>query len=127
MKRHDVASVREAFTALSQRANESLGSFDESLIGIGRYVAGSSPWEKHHNGDELLFVTDGEVLIEVLEDSGSSWTERLTEGSLFVVPRGKWHQLTASENVNILYISPSEDGAERKQEHPIREYGSQLL
>jgi quercetin dioxygenase-like cupin family protein len=28
---------------------------------MGRYVAGSSPWERHNNGDELLLVTDGEV------------------------------------------------------------------
>ncbi len=119
MMKHDVASIREAFAALSQRANESLGSFDEGSIGVGRYVAGSSPWEKHNNGDELLLVTDGEVQIEVLEPSGNSWTELLEEGSLFVVPKGKWHQLTATDNVNILYISPSEDGVERKREHPV--------
>ncbi len=119
MKNHDVASIRETFATLSRRANESLGSFDESSIGIGRYVAGPSPWERHNNGDELLFVTDGEVQIEVLEASGDSTKERLKEGSLFVVPKGKWHQLTAADKVNILYISPSEDGVERKREHPM--------
>jgi mannose-6-phosphate isomerase-like protein (cupin superfamily) len=116
MKKHDVTRIREAFAALSRRANESLGSFDESSIGIGRYVAGSSPWEKHNNGDELLLVTDGEVQIEVLEASGVSYKEQLKEGSLFVVPKGKWHRLTATDNVNILYVSPGEDGVERKQE-----------
>ncbi|HJN49887.1 MAG TPA: cupin domain-containing protein [Pseudomonadales bacterium] len=119
MKKYDVAGIREAFTALSQRSNESLGSFDDGSIGIGRFVAGSSPWEKHNNGDELLLVTDGEVQIEVLESPVDSWTELLEEGSLFVVPKGHWHQLTATDNVNILYISPSEDGVERKREHPI--------
>lgn len=82
MKTHDITSIRKAFAELSTRANESLGSFDQSSIGIGRYVAGSSPWERHNNGDELLLVTDGAVQIEVLK-----------EGSLFVVPKGKWHQL----------------------------------
>ena len=53
MMKYDVTSIREVFAVLSQRANESLGSFNESSIGIGRYVAGSSPWEKHKNGDEL--------------------------------------------------------------------------
>jgi len=119
MKKYDISSIREAFAALTQRTNESLGFFNEWSIGIGRYVAGSSPWEKHNNGDELLLVTDGEVQIEVLEHSGDSWTELLAHGSLFVVPKGKWHQLTATDNVNILYISPSEHGAERKREHPI--------
>jgi hypothetical protein len=35
-----------------------------------------------------------------------------------VVPRGKWHQLTAHAPVNILFSSPSEDGAERVRERP---------
>jgi len=121
MNKHDVTSIRKAFDALSQRANESLGSFDASSIGIGRYVPGSSPWEKHNNGDELLFVTDGEAQIEVLEASGDSSKEQLKEGSLFVVPRGKWHQLTAADNVNILYVSPDEDGVERQREHPLQD------
>ena len=61
MKRYDTASIRDAFDVLSERANESLGMFDEGSIGMGRYVAGSSPWERHNNGDELLLVTDGEA------------------------------------------------------------------
>jgi len=119
MKTHDVTGIREAFSTLSQRSNESLGTLDGSSIGIGRYVPGASPWERHNNGDELLLVMDGEVQIEVLEPSGDSFKEQLNEGSLFVVEKGKWHQLTATDNVNILYISPAEDGAERMREHPI--------
>jgi len=119
MKKYDVVRIREAFATLTQRANESLGSLNESSIGIGRYIPGSSPWERHNNGDELLFVTDGEVQIEVLGAPGGTTRERLKEGSLFVVPKGKWHQLTAADNVNILYVSPSDDGAERMRDHPV--------
>lgn len=119
MNKYDVRAIRAAFAKLSQRANESLGKFDECSIGVGRYVPGSSPWEKHNNGDELLLVTDGDVRIEVLETSGESHEEQLREGSLFVVPAGKWHRLTATDNVNIFYISPSESGVERTREHPV--------
>ncbi len=114
----DINAIRDAFSALSERSNKSLGHFDERAVGIGRYVPGSSPWEKHNNGDELLYVTDGEVQLEILSDSGESSIEPLTTGSLFIVPRGKWHQLTASDHVNILYISPAEDGVDRQREHP---------
>jgi mannose-6-phosphate isomerase-like protein (cupin superfamily) len=118
MNAHDVAGIRERFAVLTTRANESLGSFDESSVGIGRYVAGSSPWERHDNGDELLFVTDGEVRIEVLDPAGGASAELLPEGTLFVVPRGRWHQLTASAPVNILYVSPAEAGVQRQRERP---------
>ena len=118
MKTYDVGRLRDQLGTLTKRANEQLGSFDADTVGIGRYVPGSSPWERHNNGDELLLVTDGEVQIEVLQRDGGSRVERLGEGHLFVVPRGLWHQLTASAHVNILYISPAEDGVERTREHP---------
>lgn len=69
---YDVRTMRERFSELDERANEPLGSYDESTLGIGHFVSGSSPWERHLNGDELLYVTDGSVSIEVLEGDGSS-------------------------------------------------------
>ena len=118
MEVFDVKSIRQRFDTLSERANESLGSFDNSILGMGRYVAGTSPWERHTNGDELLLVTDGQVAVEVLENDGTSRSFTLDKGALFVVPKGKWHQLTATDNVNIMFASPPEDGAERTREHP---------
>ena len=118
MKVYDVKTIRERFDLLSERANEALGAYDDNLLGIGRYVPGTSPWERHSNGDELLLVTDGQIDVEVLDDDGTSSHFTIEEGGLFVVPQGKWHQLTAADNVNILFASPSEDGAERTREHP---------
>ena len=117
MTSFDTNAIRHRLAALAGRGNESLGRFDAATLGIGRYVPGSSPWERHRNGDELLLVVDGEVDVEVL-DGDRSETTRLSEGALFVVPRGRWHQLTAHQPVNILYASPSEDGAERTRERP---------
>lgn len=121
MEVYDVKSMRERFSLLSERANEPLGLYNQSHVGIGRYVPGSSPWERHTNGDELLYVTDGHVSIEVLEDDGSSMKFEIGEGQLFTVPTGKWHQLSATESVNIMFASPSEDGAERLRKHPFDE------
>ena len=118
MRVYDVKSIRERFETLTERANEALGSFDTSMLGIGRYIPGTSPWEKHTNGDEMLYVADGCVSVEILEDDGSSESFEIGDGQLIVVPSGKWHQLTATNNVNILFASPPEDGAERTREHP---------
>ncbi len=118
MRIYDVTSIREHFSTLSTRANESLGCFGSCSLGIGRYVPGKSPWERHNNGDELLYVTDGHVSVEILENDGTPTTCEIGEGQLFVVPQGRWHQLTANAPVNILFVSPAEDGAERTREHP---------
>ncbi len=118
MKVYDVNASRKRLGALSERRNESLGRYDRSSLGIGRYVAGTSPWERHSNGDELFWVTGGELEIEVLGEDGSSERFTIGDGSLFVVPSGRWHQLTAHAPVTVLYASPAEDGAERTREHP---------
>lgn len=120
MKVHDVKTIRESFNTLAERANESLGTYGDSSLGIGRYIAGTSPWERHSNGDELFLVTEGELEVEVLDDDGGSQHFTIMEDGLFVVPRGKWHQLSLSDNANILYASPSEDGVERTRDHPYR-------
>jgi mannose-6-phosphate isomerase-like protein (cupin superfamily) len=117
MKSYDVDQMRAAFRELDRRAYESLGTFDSTSLGIGRYVPGSSPWERHNNGDELLYIVDGEVDIEVL-GGDEPFKATLRQGALFVVPRGRWHQLTAHAMVNIVFSSPSEDGAERVRERP---------
>ena len=117
METRDITAIRDQFRSLDARANEPLGSFDDSSIGIGRYVPGASPWERHNNGDELLIILDGKVRIEVL-DENSSFCATLSEGSLFTVPRGRWHQLVAEAPVHILYVSPGEDGVERTRSHP---------
>ena len=118
MEPRDITAIRSRFRALDSRANESLGSLDKANIGIGRYIPGASPWERHNNGDELLFILDGSVQVEVLDEDSSDRTT-LAEGALLVVPRGRWHQLVAEAPVHILYVSPSEDGVERTRDHPL--------
>jgi len=118
MRTFDLGRIRKQFASKEGRANESLGTFDRNAVGIGRYVPGTSPWERHDNGDELLVVMDGEVRIDVLADDGASTPAMLTNGTVFTVPRGRWHQLTAAAPVNILYVSPPEDGVTRQREHP---------
>jgi len=119
MTAFDTNAIRARLSAASGRGNESLGRFDATTLGVGRYVPGSSPWERHRNGDELLLVLDGDVDIEVIEGDGSR-TTRLEQGALFVVPKDRWHQLTARAPVLILYASPSEDGVDRTRERPTR-------
>ena len=119
MNIHDIDTIRREFATLTRRANESLGSYDTGTLGIGRYVPGSSPWERHDNGDELLYVTDGEVTVELLEEDGTSTKHDVRAGQLVVIPARRWHRLTAREPVNILFASPSEDGVERSRDHPL--------
>jgi mannose-6-phosphate isomerase-like protein (cupin superfamily) len=102
MKIHDVqaaiAEVKRKGAANPRgRANLNFGRFNNYSVGLGRY-SGKSPWERHLNGDELLYVLESEVEITLLSDSGDEH-EVLCAGCLFVVPKGIWHQLDTSAGV----------------------------
>jgi mannose-6-phosphate isomerase-like protein (cupin superfamily) len=97
-------------------ANMEFGLLNDYSIGLGCY-SGQSPWERHPNGDEMLYVLDGEVKITVLSGREEQH-ETLRSGCLFVVPKDRWHQLDTSDGVSIFYASPPEEGAVRTRHDP---------
>jgi mannose-6-phosphate isomerase-like protein (cupin superfamily) len=122
MKIHDVQAALDAVRQRAAsnprgRANADFGLLNDYSVGLGRY-SGVSPWERHRNGDELLYVVDGDVAITVLSDAGALEREILRSGCLFVVPKDRWHQLDASRGASVFFASPPEDGAERTRDDP---------
>jgi hypothetical protein len=101
MKTYDVLSAvdnvrQKAASNPRGRANADFGLLNDYSLGLGRY-SGLSPWERHRNGDELLYVVDGEVEITLLSDT-------LREDS--------------AGGVSVLFASPPESGAERTRDDP---------
>jgi len=102
-----------------------LGAEPESPIGnfsfhgcTGGVTAfrGRPPWEFHGQGDELLFVLQGESELTVL-DEGIRTVQVLSPGQLVIVPRGHWHSNNARGGVTMLWITPS-DGNEHSWGEP---------
>jgi len=81
-----------------------LTSFNASAIYVGRF-AGQTPWERHPDADELLYVLDGAVDITLLAAEGPTQVS-VAAGSVFVVPRGLWHGQRAPEGVTLLAAVP---------------------
>ncbi len=115
MEAHDVRaavdrlsplSITEATTeADAKAAFARLDSFDHGGIFVGRF-SGTSPWERHPQGDELVHVLDGEVDLTVLTD-GEPVRVTLRAGSVFVVPQGLWHRQVARAVVTLLTATPT--------------------
>jgi quercetin dioxygenase-like cupin family protein len=82
-----------------------LASFNEGAVGVFRTSAGVSPWERHPDDGEFLYVLDGKVEITLITPEG--WrTSVVDAGSIFVVPRGFRHRHTIEEKLVELFVTP---------------------
>ena len=101
MKAYDLQATMKAPANWTSEDGEAsfwmLDSFNKGSVWVGRY-SGQSPWERHPDGDELLYVIEGEAAITLLTDDGPVETT-LHAGSVFVVPQGLWHRVLAREVV----------------------------
>ena len=66
-------------------------------------VEGEFVWHKHDDTDELFFVVDGSLTIEL---RGGAVT--LNAGELYVVPKGVEHRPVAQHECQVLLIEPAE-------------------
>lgn len=82
-----------------------LAGFDRCIVGTIRF-SGQTPWERHP-GDELLYVVQGAVDVTVMLDDGPRHSS-LGEGSVFIVPAGRWHRQAPSPVVSLMFVTPAE-------------------
>ncbi len=94
----DATTEAEASAAL-----RFLGTFNQCMIGLIRF-SGQTPWERHPD-DEFLQVLEGSVHVTVLLDDGPFETT-LTKGSVFVVPKGRWHRQNPLPCVSLMFMTP---------------------
>jgi len=117
MRAHDVMTelkdvptllvTRDTTEAEATAAVRAIGTFDSCLLGVTRF-SGLSPWELHPDADELLYVVEGAVEVTVLVDEGPIVTA-VPAGSVFVVPRGRWHRQHAGEHAGLLFATGATD------------------
>lgn len=69
------------------------------------YYSGSSEWERHPNGDEVVMVLDGTTTVVMLRNAKE---ERffLAEHELVVVPAGVWHRFEGSDRLKVMTVTP---------------------
>ncbi len=112
MKAHDIQAALARLNATSNTiakrggaAFTKLASFNGGGIFLGRF-SGETPWERHPNGDELLHILDGEVEVTI-RDGTSLVQVTLPTGSVFIVPRGRWHRQITRTTVTLLSATPT--------------------
>jgi mannose-6-phosphate isomerase-like protein (cupin superfamily) len=115
MQAHDVATIlarlggprasSDGSATRTGAAFTKVASFDNGGVFVARF-AGQTPWECHPSGDELLHILEGETDV-VIRDDGHPVQVTLKTGSVFVVPRGRWHRQLARSVVTLLSVTPT--------------------
>lgn len=99
-------AITEATTAEeADAAYLHLTELDKLSLGVMRF-SGQTPWERHPDGDELLYALDGEVELTAMTDDGPI-ARTIRAGEAFVCPRGVWHRQLPKPWVTILFGTPN--------------------
>jgi mannose-6-phosphate isomerase-like protein (cupin superfamily) len=94
-----VVSPTQAAAALTELwSPRVIGEVDEAYLKVAK-VHGSLAWHSHEEEDELFLVLKGHLRIELEEGS-----VELSEGELFVVPKGVRHNPVAEQECHLLLI-----------------------
>ena len=69
------------------------------------HFRGSSGWERHPQGDEVVQILEGATRFDILVDEVLQSLE-LSAGMLVVVPQGCWHRFESASGVKVLTVTP---------------------
>ena len=88
---------------MDQWSPKAIAAMNEYLVKVVR-VEGEFVWHAHEDTDELFYVIEGELVID-LEDGDAA---RLSAGDLFVVPAGVQHRPRAESEAKVLLLEPAD-------------------
>ncbi|WP_035055533.1 cupin domain-containing protein [Andreprevotia chitinilytica] len=92
-------SLKEVAAALSEHwSPRVVGEVDDSFVKVAK-VHGSLTWHSHEHEDELFYILKGRLRIEMEQE-----TVDLSEGQMFVVPKGVRHNPVAEEECHLMLI-----------------------
>jgi mannose-6-phosphate isomerase-like protein (cupin superfamily) len=94
-----VTSPKQVAQSLSEHwSPRVVAEVDDAYIKVAK-IKGSLAWHSHDNEDELFLVLKGHLRIEMEEGS-----VELSEGEMFVVPKGIRHNPVAQQECHIMLI-----------------------
>ena len=78
--------------------------YRNGAIFVGHY-SGSSEWERHPTGDEIVMSIEGSTTVVLLVDDDEQRIQ-LHAGELVVVPEGVWHRFEGSMQLKVMSVTP---------------------
>ncbi len=73
---------------------------NDQYVKIAKIKGQEVPWHNHENEDELFYIIEGELLMEIDNEAGIT----MKAGDLFVVPKGVNHRVSSIDECSIMLI-----------------------
>mgnify|MGYP005754421095 CR=1 FL=1 len=96
-------NLNDAFIGLDNYfAPRIIGDVNDQYIKVVKIMGQEVPWHNHENEDELFYIIEGQLLMEIENQSGLV----LKKGDLFVVKKGLNHRVSSTAECLIMLIEP---------------------
>lgn len=89
----------------SQKSFARLADYRDGGI-FATHFSGSSGWERHPNGDEVVQILEGATRFDIIVEDVLQPLE-LSAGMMVVVPKGCWHRFESETGVKVMTITPT--------------------
>jgi mannose-6-phosphate isomerase-like protein (cupin superfamily) len=89
----------------SQKSFARLADYRDGGI-FATHFSGSSGWERHPNGDEVVQILEGATRFDMIVEDVLQSLE-LSAGMMVVVPQGCWHRFESETGVKVMTITPT--------------------
>lgn len=94
-------NLLETFTSIKDYFSPKvIGEVNDSYVKIAKIKGDDLPWHNHKNEDELFYIVEGSLLMEV--DGIESF--EMNAGELYIVKKGIQHRVSAKEECKIMLI-----------------------
>lgn len=115
MTRPEVVSIADAYAGLTFLPDrtphtdtyewaEQVSPYRDGGMFVAHY-AGTSEWERHGVGDEIVIAVEGATTLTLLLD-GVEVPHELGPMQMLVVPQGVWHRFETPNEVKVLSVTP---------------------
>lgn len=91
------------------------------ILSVFDYTTTWAYWERHPDGDELVYVLSGSVEL-VSENDRQRHTASLRAGQAAIVPAGTWHRALVHAPVQILFVTPTPARTQQRPATPIDDH-----
>lgn len=99
---HPKVNVAEAFELIEEYWDPHIAvTLNGQAVKLAR-LKGEFVWHTHENEDELFFVYDGALRIELRDRDAIE----LTSGEMIVIPKGVEHRPVAEQEVKLILFEP---------------------